>query len=162
MNAVDDVIATHNNINHNDTNQIEPVQIIRNYIDSQHVLSLCCQDGEQLWCANCFYLFEPETMSFLVMTDHQTRHGQMIKKNNRIAGTISEQKIDIVELKGIQFSGTISLLIGNKDDVARHHYYERFPVARLIPSPIWRISIDDVKMTDNSAGFANKYAWNRS
>ena len=157
MNAVDDVT-----VDRNDTNPIEPVQIIRNYIESQHVLSLCCQDEEQLWCANCFYLFEPETMSFLIMTDCKTRHGQMIKKNNRVAGAISEQKIDIIELKGIQFAGTISLLMGNKEQVAIQHYYERFPVARLIPSPIWRLQINEIKMTDNSAGFANKYHWNRA
>lgn len=141
---------------------LDPSQVIYDYLNLQHVLTLCCHDSELLWCASCFYVFEQDTMSFLIMTDSKTRHGKLIEKNANVAGTVSGQDIDIVELKGIQFAGSISLLIGDKEDAARRNYYDRFPVARLIPSPIWRLKIDEIKMTDNTAGFANKYIWKRS
>lgn len=137
----------------------KPLKIIREYLDSQHVLTLCCHDRDELWCASCFYLFEPETMSLLIMTDSKTRHGQLIEKNAGVAGAISDQEVDIIKLKGIQFSGSIALLIGDKEHAARLNFYDRYPVAKLIPSPIWRLKLNEVKMTDNTEGFANKYHW---
>jgi uncharacterized protein YhbP (UPF0306 family) len=139
----------------------DSLQIIVDYLESQHVLTLCCHSQESLWCASCFYLFEKETMSFLVMTDSKTRHGHLLSKNPNVAGTISDQTLDIVLLKGIQFSGQMALLIGDKEDLARRSFYDKYPVAKLIPSPIWRVKLDEIKMTDNTAGFANKFSWKR-
>lgn len=145
----------------NQTDVLAPLEIICDYLNSQHVLALCCHDRESSWCASCFYVFERETMSFLIMTDGKTRHGQLIEKNPQVVGTISEQQTEITDLKGIQFSGSISLLIGEKEDQARQNYYDRFPIAKMIPSPIWRLTLDEVKMTDNTAGFASKYLWKK-
>lgn len=131
------------------------------YLSSQHVLSLCCQSKFDFWCASCFYLFEPNTLSFLLVSEHHTRHTQIMVENPYVAGSVSEQTEEVAKIRGVQFVGKITKLEGSEEQAARAHYNKRFPIAAGLPAPIWRVALDEVKLTDNSAGFGSKFTLER-
>jgi len=131
------------------------------YLKKQHVLSLCCATADDLWCANCFYVFNEPTMALWLMTETHTRHGAMLLQQPRVAGTINGQPKSVLLIKGIQYTGDIALLSGEAEIAAREAYCQRFPVARKASAPLWEIRLRELKMTDNKLGFGSKIAWQR-
>lgn len=131
------------------------------YLKKQHALSLCATNGDDLWCANCFYVFDDASMAFWLMTEPDTRHGALMQANSRIAGTVNGQPKSVLLIKGVQYQGIIQLLSGEREAVARHAYQKRFPVAKKVTAPLWEITLDELKMTDNALGFGKKIVWQR-
>jgi uncharacterized protein YhbP (UPF0306 family) len=125
------------------------------------VLSLCCTADEQLWCANCYYVFDEARMVFWIMTEPDTRHGALMELNPQVAGTVNGQPRSVLLIKGVQYRGRISRLEESTEQVARAAYQKRFPVSRKVSAPLWEIVLDEVKMTDNALGFGKKIAWVR-
>lgn len=134
---------------------------LRSYLTRQHVLTLCAGDAADLWCASCFYAFDAADMAFYLMTEAETRHGVLMQRFPRVAGTVAGQPKQVALLRGVQFSGEILSLSGEEEQAARRLYIRRFPVAKLMPAPIWRLSLHQLKMTDNRLGFGKKLYWSR-
>ncbi|XXN63762.1 YhbP family protein [Enterobacter ludwigii] len=132
------------------------------YLKKQHVLSLSATYGDELWCANCFYVFDSASMAFWIMTEPDTRHGALMLANPRVAGTVNGQPKSVLLIKGVQYRGVIQLLSDEREALARHAYQKRFPVAKKVTAPLWEITLDEVKMTDNALGFGKKIIWTRS
>lgn len=132
------------------------------YLKRQHVLSLCCSVEDNIWCANCFYVFDESRMAFWLMTDEQTRHGLMLVKNPQVAGTVNGQPKSVMLIKGVQYAGVITRLNGAAEALALAAYQKRFPVARKHTAPLWEIQLDEVKMTDNALDFGKKIVWQRT
>lgn len=131
------------------------------YLQSRHVLTLCCQHESELWAANCFYLFDAEHYQFWLMTEPDSRHGRLMTANPQVAGTISDQILSVSELRGIQFSGIISLASGKALQHGLSAYQNHFPIARKKVAPLWVLRVDQLKMTDNRLGFGTKLYWQR-
>ena len=131
------------------------------YLRKQHVLSLCAGDARTLWCANCFYVLDEAQMSFYVLTEHSTRHGTLLADNPHVAGTVSDQTITVSLIKGLQFSGEMSVLSGERADAARKLYTSRFPLAKIAATPVWQLRLDEAKLTNNKLGFGTKLFWRR-
>ncbi|ORM65006.1 hypothetical protein PRCB_26035 [Pantoea rodasii] len=131
------------------------------YLKKQHALSLCASNGDDLWCANCFYVFDEARMAFWLMTEPDTRHGALMLQNSRVAGTVNGQPKTVLLIKGVQYRGRIQQLTDESEEQARHAYQKRFPVARKVKAPLWEITLDEVKMTDNALGFGKKIVWQR-
>lgn len=131
------------------------------YLKKQHVLSLCCCADNDLWCANCYYVFDESRMAFWLMTEPDTRHGLLAIKNNCVAGTINGQPKTVLLIKGVQYRGHIRPLSEDEAHEARTAYQRRFPVARKVSAPLWEIVLDELKMTDNALGFGKKIVWQR-
>ncbi|WP_312631391.1 YhbP family protein [Pantoea piersonii] len=131
------------------------------YLKKQHVLSLCCQAGDDLWCANCFYVFNEASMAFWLMTEPDTRHGALLQANAQVAGTVNGQPKTVLLIKGVQYRGKIARLEDAAEAQARMVYQKRFPVARKVSAPLWEIRLDEIKMTDNALGFGKKIVWRR-
>lgn len=131
------------------------------YLRKQHVLTLCCNAHEQLWCANCYYVFDETRMVFWIMTEPDTRHGMLMAQNPQVAGTINGQPRSVLLIKGVQYRGRIAPLDSTTEKIARTAYQKRFPVSRKVSAPLWEIQLDEVKMTDNALGFGRKIAWQR-
>ncbi|PKU22640.1 pyridoxamine 5'-phosphate oxidase family protein [Telmatospirillum siberiense] len=140
---------------------MDDLERILAYIKENTVLTLCSERDSQPWAANCFYGFERTAMAFLVMTELETRHGGEMADNPHVAGTISSQRPTVARLRGLQFSGRALRLDGSAEEAGRSLYYRRFPFARLRPAPLWSISVDLFKMTDNRLGFGTKLHWRR-
>jgi len=142
--------------------QENTLKSITAYLKKQHVLSLCVGDAQSLWCANCFYAFNEPDMSFYMLTEHTTRHGQLLSVNPHVAGTVSNQTITVSLIKGAQYSGEMSVLSGEEAQDARRIYTGRFPLAKLATTPIWRLRLDEIKLTNNKLGFGTKLSWQRN
>ena len=78
-----------------------------------------------------------------------------------IAGTVNGQPKTVALIRGVQFKGEIRRLEGQESEAARNAYNRRFPVARMLPAPVWEIRLDEVKFTDNTLGFGKKMHWLR-
>jgi len=139
----------------------ETFAAIARYVKKQHVLSLCCGSAENLWCANCFYVFDATQAVFWLMTEADTRHGELIQQQPIVAGTINGQPKSVLLIKGVQYRGQIARLTGEREALARTAYCKRFPVAKKVSAPLWEIRLDELKMTDNALGFGEKLRWQR-
>ncbi|WP_051228929.1 YhbP family protein [Paludibacterium yongneupense] len=135
---------------------------LHRFLTRQHVLTLCAMHEGELWCANAFYVFDADAMALDVMTSARTRHGVMMTENPRIAGTIARQTRAVDLIQGVQYRGDIRVLGTKQDTEARLRYCRRFPVARALSAPMWRIAMEEIKFTDNSQHFAHKTLWTRT
>ena len=131
------------------------------YLKKQHVLSLCCSFDDDIWCANCFYVFDEENVAFYLMTATESRHSKLISNNNLVAGTVNGQPKNISLIKGIQYKGVISLLTEEHKADALSLYTTRFPIAKIKSLPLWKIEISELKFKNNVLGFGNKTLWYR-
>ncbi|MDP3301383.1 MAG: pyridoxamine 5'-phosphate oxidase family protein [Sulfuricurvum sp.] len=130
---------------------------IRKFISKHHLLSLATF-GESLWCCSAFYAFDIDTATFIIASDEQTHHIQNIKKNLRVAGTVSQETKVVGKIQGIQFTGEIRRVTDEKEHAL---YLDRFPYARAMNPTLWKIELETIKMTDNTLGFGKKLIWNR-
>jgi hypothetical protein len=118
------------------------------------------KEGE-LWAASAFYLYDREKVVFWLLSEQSTRHAQMSGRCANVAGTVNGQPKNVALIRGVQFCGEIRLLEGEESVAARQRYLRRFPVARMMPAPVWEIRIDQLKFTDNTLGFGKKFCWQR-
>lgn len=134
---------------------------IARYLKKLHVLTLCAGENSDLWCASCFYTYDEQQVAFYVMTELHTRHGELMSRHPQVAGTVSGQPKSVMLIKGVQFRARAKRLEGEDEQQARTVYNRRFPIARAAHAPIWRLYLTELKMTDNTLGFGNKYRWQR-
>lgn len=142
-------------------NDPEDLKIISRYLNKNHVLALCAHSQGDIWSANCFYVADVERMCLYFMTELKTRHGALMQQNPQIVGTIATQPKTVVLIKGIQYRGSAIILEGDEDASARALYCKHFPVAIKMKAPVWRLQLDEIKMTDNTLGFGKKLLWQR-
>jgi uncharacterized protein YhbP (UPF0306 family) len=95
------------------------------------------------------------------MTSTESRHSQLMHKNNLVAGTVNGQPKNIGLIKGVQYKGAISLLTDENITNALSLYTKRFPIAKIKSLPLWEIEISELKFTNNVLGFGKKLEWYR-
>lgn len=139
--------------------QDTPLVAIGRYLKKQHVLSVC--GGQPVWCANCFYVFDTERVAFWMMSETDTRHGTNMLNDAQVAGTVNGQPKSVMLIKGVQYSGRARVLEGEEAAQAKKAYMKRFPIAAKVSAPVWEITLDELKMTDNALGFGKKHHWTR-
>ncbi len=142
--------------------ELEDLRHCLDYLQQQHVLTLCSAHADKLWAANCFYVLDREAIGFWLMTEPTSLHGCLMTASPRVVGTISDQIESIAELQGIQFQGHISLATEEQLSVGLPSYQRRFPIAKKKIAPLWFLRIDQLKMTDNRLGFGTKFHWQRA
>ncbi|RPH29822.1 hypothetical protein EHN07_04695 [Buttiauxella warmboldiae] len=140
---------------------METLNAISRWLNKQHVLTYCVGSHDDLWCANAFYLYDAQRIAFYLLSETHTRHGELIGKQARVAGTINGQPKTVALIRGIQFRGEITLIEEEAAAAVRNRYCKRFPVARVMKAPVWEIRLDELKMTDNTLGFGKKLHWLR-
>lgn len=143
-------------------NEQESSNPIFTYLKKQHVLSLCCSFDDDIWCANCFYVFDEKEVAFYLMTSTESRHSKLMLNNHLVAGTVNGQPKNISLIKGIQYKGVISLLAEENKNDALSLYTKRFPIAKIKSLPLWKIEISELKFTNNVLGFGKKSDWHRA
>lgn len=132
------------------------------YLKQQHVLTLCTADGEDIWAANCFYVLDEQEVAFWLMTQPETRHGELMQRQSRVAGTVTTATRSVMSIQGVQFSGNIFRPEGAREQQAIAAYQQHFPIAKAMKAPLWEIRLDTLKMTDNTLGFGKKIHWTRN
>ncbi|HEN3568346.1 TPA: YhbP family protein [Yersinia enterocolitica] len=144
-----------------DVNNPDDLISITRFLRQQHVLTLCAGSGMDMWCANCFYVFDEAKMALYLMTEKHTRHGELMLINPQVVGTIATQPRTVALIKGIQYRGEITELKDDAEHLARQHYCRRFPVAKVACAPLWQLNLLEIKMTNNTLGFGKKLYWSR-
>ena len=140
---------------------MESLAAINRWLAKQHVLTWCVTRDGELWCANAFYLYDPVKVAFYVLSEDHTRHAQMTGQNAPVAGTVNGQPKTVALIRGVQFRGEIRRLSDEESTVPLGLYTRRFPVARALSAPVWEITLDEIKFTDNTLGFGKKLHWIR-
>lgn len=136
-------------------------QIIR-FISSQTCASICCTDSEgNPYCFSCFYAFKREEGILCYKTSAASKHELLIAENPSVAGTILPDKLNKLQIKGIQFEGVVLPSGHTLADDASRFFHKQFPIALAMPGEIRVIRINHIKMTDNSLGFGKKITWSR-
>lgn len=141
---------------------METLATINRWLAKQHVVTWCVQEEGEMWCANAFYVYDPERVAFYVLSEDKTRHAQMTGLQAKVAGTVNGQPKTVALIRGVQFAGEIRRLDGEESDAQRKRYLRRFPVARAMSAPVWEIRLDELKFTDNTLGFGKKFYWLRA
>ena len=140
---------------------METLTAVSRWLAKQHVVTWCVRHERELWCADAFSLFDAQTMLFHVEPEETARQAQVSAPGASLAGAVNGQPKTVALIRGVQFKGEIRRLEGQESEDARKAYNRRFPVARMLPAPVWEIRLDEVKFTDNTLGFGKKMHWLR-
>jgi len=141
---------------------VKPEKRIVDFIKKHHVLTLATKSENELWCANCFYVYDEEENSLIFTSDIDTRHVSEALKNNFVAGSIVLETSVIGKTQGIQFQGKFIKPEKEQLKMVKNKYLLRFPFATLMNTTIWIVELTYIKMTDNRLGFGKKLIWKKS
>ncbi|MBK9282998.1 MAG: hypothetical protein IPM51_01615 [Sphingobacteriaceae bacterium] len=134
---------------------------INKFLNANQVATVCFIDEENHpYCINCFYVYDEEYEILIFKSSPGTNHHNMILSENRVAGTILPMKVDVLKLKGIQFTAQI---LSEQYLTAFHAgttYYKKNPFALAMPGYVWAVQLLSMKFTDNTMVFAKKMHWN--
>lgn len=133
-------------------------RIVR-FFRKHHVLTVATTVNGEPWCANCFYVYLEDENALVFTTDAETRHGKEFMLNPKVSGTVVLETMVIGKIQGIQFRGIVSEPSGELHRKCSNSYLKRFPVASLMETHLWMISLNYIKMTDNRFGFGKKLIW---
>jgi len=135
---------------------------IIHYLEEQTCATVCCVDANGFpWCFSCFYAVDAKNNLLIFKSSAGSLHTQILNGNPIIAGTILPDKLNKLQIKGLQFNGKI---IDENDPLfenAAKIYLKRHPVSLAISGNIYIIRLDQVKFTNNALGFGKKINWKR-
>lgn len=131
------------------------------FLEENHVISLATQDAEGLWAASCFYVYNPENISLIVMSALKTRHGAAMQGADLIAGSIAGQPSAIPDIRGIQLTARPRLIDGAERKAALKLYVKRHTAAKFFQTDTWALDLVHMKFTSNKIVFAQKTLWDR-
>ncbi len=118
-------------------------------------------EGE-IWCANLFYVYDSESIGFIITSDEKTRHITLaLSSSGVVAGSIVLETEEIGKIRGLQFKAEIKKVDNSISGKYRLKYLKRFPYAILNDSELWLLTIIEAKYTDNRFGFGKKLIWKR-
>jgi uncharacterized protein len=135
---------------------------IDEYIKQQSCANVCCIDEKGLpYCFSCFYTYNLNEKLLYYKSSLDAHHSKIILKNPVIAGTILPDKLNKLQVRGLQFRG---IVLQPKHPLAKNAstlYYKKNPIAIAMPGEIWAIQIYNIKFTDTRLGFGKKLTWRR-
>ena len=132
------------------------------FIQQQTCATVSCVDEQRRpYCFTCFYAFNSEEGLLYFKTAVDSHHSLLMKKNPFVAGTILPDKLNPLQVKGLQFEG---ILLDECHTLCRYAsgaYYRKHMMAIAIRGDIRVIQINSIKMTDSTMGFGKKITWQR-
>ncbi len=131
------------------------------FILNHKTMTLASVDAGLPYCSVLFYSFDADKKYLYFVSKESSRHGKEIVGNSAVAGSILREESSFVKLQGIQFTGKCVLLKDKEYIEGRDHFLSFHPLARLVNESMWRVSLDWIKMTDNTLGFGKKIIWER-
>jgi|SRR3989344_3916204 len=98
-------------------------QLIREVLDKGYLMSLATANEGGVWVCDVIYVHD-DSMNIYWMSDPDVRHSQAIRKDNKVAGTITVSGAGEDNF-GIQFEGVAEKIAGSRHDLALKHYAKR-------------------------------------
>jgi uncharacterized protein YhbP (UPF0306 family) len=127
------------------------------FLSKHHLLSLATAADNRPQSASLFYAYDTEAVAFVVASEMKTEHIQNVLANNRVSGTVALETVEVGKIEGIQFKGTMQAISHKEGSL----YFDRFPYARVMNPQLWRVELEQIKLTDNRLGFGKKLYWQR-
>lgn len=138
-------------------------ELIDPFLEQQTYASFACLDElGNPYCFTCFYAINLQEGLLYFKSSLNTKHGSLLQINPTIAGTVLPDKLNKLQIKGIQLEGTIMPLDDILTRSAANYYYKRNPLAVAVSGEIWTVKINKIKFTDNTLGFGKKIIWERN
>ena len=145
-------------MNHDQTRNIKG---IINFISANKIAAICCTDNSgNPYCFHCFYVFDDKHQLLFFKSSVQSTHSKIIADNPLVAGSILPQKIELMALKGIQFTGTILNKEFPDHINPETYYHKKLPLGITKPGKVYCIRLETIKMTDIS-NLGKKELWSR-
>ena len=136
---------------------------IAEFIESNRIAAISCAARDSSpYIFHCFYAFDLKNKLFFFKSAHSTFHSSLLNDNPRTAGSILPEKVNLLALKGIQFTGVILGHDLPESINPAHFYHKKFPFAIAKPGKVWCSRLDKIKMTDNTRAFGAKLKWERT
>lgn len=134
---------------------------IQQFVLNKFLLTLSVNDENEIWSANCFYIFELTSISLIITSALDTKHSQLMLKNPRVSGTIATETRAIQQIEGIQFIGNATLLENPRAYDYQKLFFNHFKAKQVFETPMWEIKLLYVKYTTNKKKFGEKLIWVR-
>ena len=61
---------------------METLAAISRWLAKQHVVTWCVANRGELWCANAFYIYDPQKVAFYLLSEDHTRHSHLFAAYN--------------------------------------------------------------------------------
>ncbi len=135
---------------------------ISDYIKEQSCANVCCVDElAKPYCFNCFYAYNADEQLLYYKSSLDTKHSGIVTIHSAIAGTILPDKLNKLQVRGLQFEGEVLPFDHPLAKTASTFYHKKNPVALAMPGEVWTIQINKLKFTDTALGFGKKLNWTR-
>jgi uncharacterized protein YhbP (UPF0306 family) len=132
------------------------------FIQEHTCASIACLDPNgQPYCFSCFYAIDVKQGLLYFKSSEDSNHAGYLHANPLVAGTILPDKLNKLQVKGIQLEGAILAFDDSLAKNAASNYYKSHPIAIAMSGEIWTIKIKRIKYTDNTLGFGSKIIWER-
>lgn len=133
---------------------------IKDFLEKNRVASVCYTDERNIPnCFACFFVLSGVHPSLVFKSSYGTAHEEFTRFSHKVAGTVLPEKLDILNIKGVQFAGhTLNEASISPELIS--DYYSKYPFARIKSGYIWVVQLDMVKFTDNTIVFGQKTLWN--
>lgn len=132
------------------------------FIAEQTCANICTlNENGTPYCFTCFIAYNSKDQLLLFKSSADTTHSKNILRNPIVAGTILPDKLNKLQIKGIQFEGTVLPFDDPMAKQAAADYYLKNPMAVAVPGEVWTVQLQKLKFTDNTLGFGTKLHWER-
>ncbi len=132
---------------------------ITSFIQKKYLCTICCSQHDRPWANAFYYVFDEENHRLIYISSSETHHAQVMLKNPYVAGTIFCPTRFNPSLQGIQFTGIVHLLEGEKATIAKALYKREYQHELIDQLPVWEVSLDYVRMIDHSLGIFGTVEW---
>ncbi|MCC5793867.1 MAG: pyridoxamine 5'-phosphate oxidase family protein [Chromatiales bacterium] len=150
----------------------EALPAIREMLASYSTMALGTTSPGASWVATVFYASDERLRLFFV-SDPRTRHGRDLEAEPRASAAINADVSTWDDVRGLQLTGTVTVLAGPEREEALAAYLDKFPdVRRLFESPrdeservigarlrganFYALVPDWIRLIDNRNGFGWK------
>jgi len=132
---------------------------ISDFIKKNKIAAVSCAGLDvSPYVFHCFYAFDLKNKFLFFKSSPNSFHSSILNDNPKTAGSILPEKINLLALKGIQFTG---IILNDGDIDSEYFYHKKFPFAIAKPGKVWCIQLEMIKMTDNTRAFGTKLKWER-
>ena len=137
-------------------------ETIKKFLQGQSCATICCIDETgAAYCFSCFYAIDPDEALLYFKSPESTYHSTLIKENPFISGSILPDKLDVSNIKGIQFTGIVLDARERTRKQAELKYDKKYRTRIGVRGDMWIIQIYHIKMTVGTPGFGNRIIWDR-
>lgn len=132
---------------------------IKGFLVKNRVATICFTNEQNMpYCFTCFFVISGEHPTLVFKSSYGTAHEDATRFENKIAGTVLPEKVDLLKIKGVQFTGH-TLNEAEIDQKLVSDYYNKYPFGRVMPGYIWAVKLLAIKFTDNTRVFGQKTLW---